>query len=116
MSHGNIIVLATPDDADLAQSFPIRHLEAGRRGSIDVRNAGPHKEQQTVVLLGASTQDALYLVDYLLDLAWDPVHGRWPCDDVVKALQVCKEFDDLQPQSAGDTIAREMSEGQDPAF
>ena len=27
-------------------------------------------------------QDTLYLVDYFLDLAWAPLHGRWPVEEM----------------------------------
>lgn len=83
----NLIVLASPDDSDLKERFSIPAIEPGKRGRITSQSNKPSEGRETVVLAGANLQDTIYLVDYLLDLAWAPIHGRWPADRVVAALQ-----------------------------
>jgi len=84
---GALIVLVTPDDADLRSRFDVSPLPQGRRGRLTIRPSPFAEKRQALVLSGASLQDTLHLVDYVLDLAWAPIHGRWPADRLVAALQ-----------------------------
>ena len=108
-NNGNLIVLVTPSDRELQTRFGVTAPGEGRRGRISVQANPLSAEHRAVVLAGASVHDTLYLVDYLLDLAWDPMHGRWPAEGVVAALQETwggwKLIQDLRTMSGEAAVA-----------
>ncbi len=81
------IVLLTPADEPLAQTLNAPAVPREAAGVIGARRSGDSTGPVTVVLRGTSRQDALYLVDYLLDLAWAPRQGPWPAQRAVEVLQ-----------------------------
>lgn len=81
------IVLLTPAAEPLARTLSAPAIPQGASGVIAALQPGGVKQPVTVVLRGVSQQDTLYLVDYLLDLAWAPRHGPWPVQRAVEALQ-----------------------------
>lgn len=81
------VVLVTPADDSLARALSAPAIPAGASGVIAALEPGGSRQPVTVVLRGASRQDTLYLVDYLLDLAWAPRQGPWPVQRAVEALQ-----------------------------
>ncbi|MDD4872124.1 MAG: hypothetical protein PHR77_16330 [Kiritimatiellae bacterium] len=108
LAQSNLIVLSTPEDIDLQKSFNINKVVSGKRGRITVRKAVPSRGRNTIILMGATMQDSLYLVDYLLDVSWDPFHGRWPADKIVNALQKTwagwKLIEDLRSRSGIEAV------------
>jgi hypothetical protein len=81
------IVLLTPADEPLAKTLRAPTVPRGAAGLIAARRPGDSAGPVTVVLHGTSRQDSLYLVDYLLDLAWAPRQGPWPAQRAVEVLQ-----------------------------
>jgi len=86
LRRGNSVLLIPPGNDKWAEKAGAPHLPNGKRGII-----GAHKDSEgniRLFLRGASEQDTLYLVDYLLDLAWAPIRqGQWPVEKVVNALK-----------------------------
>ncbi|MEW6355053.1 MAG: hypothetical protein AB1696_01900 [Planctomycetota bacterium] len=87
LAGSNLIALARPEDGDLLERFGGKKPDEERRGLISEQENPFAKERKAFLLAGASRQDTIYLVDYFLDLAWAPIHGRWPVERVVAALQ-----------------------------
>jgi hypothetical protein len=83
-SH-NALVLLTPDDPALAAVLNAPQIPENSSGIIAAARFGDSKKNIMIILRGATRQDALYLVDYLLDLSWAPVHSPWPAETVVEA-------------------------------
>jgi hypothetical protein len=81
------VVLLTPDDERLARALKAPEVPGGASGVIAASRSDGSASPATVVLRGVSRQDTLYLVDYLLDLAWAPRHGPWPAQRAVEVLQ-----------------------------
>ncbi len=81
----NAILLLAPGDAAWLTAAGAPPLPDVRSGLVAARRADDGALQ--ILLRGATEQDTLYLVDYLLDLAWDPLHGRWPAETVTGVLQ-----------------------------
>ena len=80
----NLILLLTPEDRDLARSLKVPEIPAGARGMITLEKTGDSGQNIVVALRGATRQDTLYLVDYLLDLCEAPLNGPWPAERVIE--------------------------------
>ncbi|MBM3473413.1 MAG: hypothetical protein FJX75_09110 [Armatimonadetes bacterium] len=86
LAHRSAIILLPPDAEPYVQALRLGPLPQGNAGSIVARSAEPSHTH--VILRGATEQETLYLVDYLLDLANAPLHGRWP---VERALAIYRD-------------------------
>jgi hypothetical protein len=80
----NAILVIPPSSDDWARASDAPPVPSDKSGIIAARQTGGKTH---IVLRGATQQDTLYLVDYLLDLAWSPLHGRWPAERAVSVLQ-----------------------------
>ena len=83
----NAVLLLTPDDRALAKALKVPEVPQDASGLITVEKSGESGQNILVVLRGATRQDALYLVDYLLDLCDAPLNGLWPAAPVVEAVK-----------------------------
>ena len=83
----SVILILTSDNVPLVRAMKVPELPAGARGLITVEKSGDSGQGIRVTLRGASRQDTLYLVDYLLDLCDAPLNGPWPAERVVEAVK-----------------------------
>jgi hypothetical protein len=85
LDRHSAILLLPPDDTAWAEAAKAVSVPAGKTGLIFARKTGQGNIH--VLLRGTTEQDTLYMVDYLLDLAWAPLHARWPAQTVVDAAK-----------------------------
>ncbi len=84
LAGAHAVVLLTPEDAAIAGALQAPAVAPGMAGVISLSRRG---DNMTVILRGATRQDALYLVDYLLDLAAAPINAPFPAEPMVEAIK-----------------------------
>lgn len=85
LGRRSAVLLLPPNDPEWAKAAGAAPVSAGKTGLVSAR-----KDKQGnihVLLRGTTEQDTLYMVDYLLDLAWAPLHARWPAQTVADAAK-----------------------------
>jgi len=79
----HLVILGSPRENAVARRLGEALPARGSSGAIVIGKGAFGPDRWTALVAGASVQHTLHLVDYLLDLACAPVHGRWPPEAVV---------------------------------
>lgn len=80
----NAILLLTPEAQALADAIKASEIPKDKSGLIYAEKSG---ENIRIILRGATRQDTLYLVDYLLDLCDAPLYNLWPSERMIEAIR-----------------------------